>query len=114
MNPDPVIVTGVSGEPATVDEGVVEVMAGVGFEVGEGFVGAEAPPPQPVMKKIQTRTGAKNTHVARFMGWSRVERRMRRSRGNRHHHTYLYSVHKHFITDASGQQQGLTIIISDL
>jgi len=47
MNPEPVIVTGVPGEPATAEEGVTEIMAGVGFDVGEGFVGAAGPPPQP-------------------------------------------------------------------
>ena len=54
MNPEPVIVTGVSAEPAMVDEGVIPVMAGTGLEAGGGFVGADAPPPppQPVINHI--------------------------------------------------------------
>lgn len=52
MNPEPVIVTGVSAEPAMVDEGVIAVMAGAGLEAGGGFVGADAPPPQPVITPI--------------------------------------------------------------
>ena len=46
MNPEPVIATGVSAEPATVDDGVIAVMAGRGF--GGGFVGVP-PPPQPII-----------------------------------------------------------------
>ena len=52
MNPEPVIVTGVSVEPATVEDGVIAVMAGTGFEVGGGFGGAVVPPPQPVITPI--------------------------------------------------------------
>jgi hypothetical protein len=52
MNPEPVIVTGVSVEPATVEDGVIAMMAGTGFEVGGGFVGAVVPPPQPVINHI--------------------------------------------------------------
>ena len=51
MNPEPVIVTGVSAEPATVDDGVTAVMAGRGFDVGGGFV-AVPPPPQPIIIPI--------------------------------------------------------------
>jgi hypothetical protein len=61
MNPDPVIVTGVSGEPAMVEEGVTAVMAGAGFGVGGGFE-AGVPPPQPVIRK-EDRTQEKTIHV---------------------------------------------------
>src|SRR5580704_3286186 len=48
MNPEPVIVTGVSADPATLDDGVIAAMDGTGFESGGGFVRAADPPPQPV------------------------------------------------------------------
>lgn len=67
MNPEPVIATGVSVEPARMKEGVISVMAGTGFELGEGFVGAAVPPPQPVIRQIQDKTEAERTHVARFI-----------------------------------------------
>jgi hypothetical protein len=34
MNPEPIIVTGVSVEPALADGGVIVVTAGTGFEAG--------------------------------------------------------------------------------
>jgi hypothetical protein len=57
MNPEPLIVTDVSVEPATAEDGVVAVMAGTGFEIGGG----------PVMNQIQDRAKAERRHVARFI-----------------------------------------------
>jgi hypothetical protein len=67
MNPEPVIVTDMSVEPATAEDGVIAVMAGTGFELGAGFAGAVDPPPQPVTNQMQDRTEAERTHVARFI-----------------------------------------------
>lgn len=64
MNPEPVIVTDVSVEPATAEDGVVAVMAGTGFEIGGGFV---VPPVQPVINQIQDSAKAERRHVARFI-----------------------------------------------
>ena len=45
------MVTGVSVEPAIVEDGVIAMMAGRGFEVGGGFVGVR-PPLQPIIIPI--------------------------------------------------------------
>jgi len=52
MNPVPVIVTVVSVEPATVDDGLSAVMTGRGFEFGGGFVVAVVPAPQPLINHV--------------------------------------------------------------
>lgn len=64
MNPDPAIITGVSREPATIEDGVTAVMEGTGFEAGSGFVEAGDPPPQPVMKNIDDRTEGRRARGA--------------------------------------------------
>ena len=69
MKPTPVIVTEVSGEPASTKEGVTAVMPGTGFVEGVGFAGTEDddPPPQPVVRAVQDRTKARRATVARVM-----------------------------------------------
>jgi hypothetical protein len=64
MNPEPVIVTDVSVEPAIAEAGVAAVMAGTGFEFGGGFV---VPPVQPAINEIQASAKPERTHVARFI-----------------------------------------------
>ena len=66
MNPEPVIVTGVSAEPSIAEEGVIEAMAGTGFETGGGTVEA-VPPPQPAMKETVDRSKVTRTNMWRFM-----------------------------------------------
>jgi hypothetical protein len=60
-------VTDVSIEPAMMEDGVIAVIAGAGFEVGVGLAGAVVPPPQPVIIPMQDKTVAESTHVARFI-----------------------------------------------
>ena len=72
MNPSPAIVTDVPVEPAMTEDGVIAVMAGMGFEVGVGLGGAVIPPPQPVMAHMQDKTGRESRHAARFINNSRV------------------------------------------
>jgi len=81
------------------NEGVIAVMAGTGFELGGGFVGAADPPPQPVTKQMQDKRQAARTHVARFIDvlcMKQTEFDTSRE-GNRKHHTCLYSLHKYFM-----------------
>src|SRR5260221_12426983 len=47
MNPEPVILRGVSGEPTTVEGGAIEEMEGTGFKFGGGIGGGGVAPPQP-------------------------------------------------------------------
>jgi hypothetical protein len=64
INPDPVITIVVFGAPATTEDGVIEVIAGVGFDAGGGFGGFEFPP-QPDTRQPRTTAW---THAGRFMG----------------------------------------------
>jgi len=68
INPEPAIVADMSVEPAATEDGVTAAMAGTGFEVDAGFVGAVAPPPQPLVNPTRHRTQRENTHVAWVMG----------------------------------------------
>jgi hypothetical protein len=67
MNPEPVIVTGMFAEPASVEDGVAETMEGAGFRSGGGATAVVPAPPQPFMKKIQDKTKERRTPVARVM-----------------------------------------------
>jgi hypothetical protein len=73
MNPVPVIVTGVSVEPAPIEDGFTVMMAGMGFETGGGFVGAVAAPPHPAITHIKYRKQGKRAHLVRFIVNSRYE-----------------------------------------
>jgi hypothetical protein len=72
MNPVPVMTTGVAAEPATVNDGAIEVIVGIGFGVGGGLGGAAIPPPQPLIIRRQERTNAEATHVPCFINNSRL------------------------------------------
>jgi len=77
MNPSPTIVTDVPVEPAITEDGVIAVMAGMGFEVGVGLGGAVIPPPQPVITHMQLRTVAESKDVARFMMASYIRSKLK-------------------------------------
>jgi hypothetical protein len=67
MNPEPVIVTGVFAEPASVEDGVAETMEGAGFRSGGGATALVPAPPQPIMKEIQDKISERRTPVARVI-----------------------------------------------
>ena len=67
MNPEPVIVTEVSDDPATMDDGVTAVLDGAGFEAGAGFVGADVPPPQPAIMPRDDATNVRRTPEVQFI-----------------------------------------------
>ena len=69
MNPDPVMVTRVSGDPATVEVGVIEVMVGMGFNIGGGIGGEVAAPPQPVSAPLQESRSATEFLLCRPVSW---------------------------------------------
>jgi hypothetical protein len=66
-NPDPVIVTGVSVEPALAEEGEIVMMAGTGFKVGGGLIAPAGPPPQLAVNHVHDKTKLDRTQVARFI-----------------------------------------------
>lgn len=72
MNPEPLIETDASAEPAVADDGVSEVIDGEGFKVGPGVPGLDVPPPQPLRNWIPHKTKARGAHVARVMDGLRV------------------------------------------
>lgn len=84
MNPEPVIVTDVSLEPAKAEDGVVAVMAGTGFEIAGGLV---VTPAQPVINQIKDSEKAERAHVARFIEDfpARNKRKLMVERDGRYH-----------------------------
>jgi len=87
------MMTGVSAEPASTEDGVTAEMAGTGFEFGGGGSELDGPPPQEVMKmQLRERTTFKRTHLARFMAGVRVRNHTifdALLRGNEKHDTCL-------------------------
>jgi hypothetical protein len=70
MNPAPVIVIGVTAEPARTNDGVTVVIAGTGFAGGGGGGGLivpVGPPPQPAINHVKDRTAVGRTRDARFI-----------------------------------------------
>jgi hypothetical protein len=70
MNPVPVIVMGVSAEPARTKEGMTVVIAGTGFAGGGGGGGLivpVGPPPQPAMSQMEDRAETARAHAVRFI-----------------------------------------------
>jgi hypothetical protein len=70
MNPVPVMVMGVSAEPARTKDGMTVVIAGTGFAGGGGGGGIIAPvdpPPQPPISHVKDRTTVERTPKARFI-----------------------------------------------
>jgi hypothetical protein len=60
------IMTVVSGEPARLDDGLIDATAGVGFEVDVEL--DEVAPPQPDRKPRRDTTDAKSTNLNRIIG----------------------------------------------
>jgi len=66
MNPEPVILRGVSGEPTTVEGGAIEEMEGTGFKFGGGIGGGVVAPPQPVISLRPRRKSSSRILVLDF------------------------------------------------